>query len=84
MIDRATVDRRRRVLQLHDHLAAANRVRAADIVAGIEALMGKLANLPAVPLDVLDRYERAIVNAHAGNLLRLGDYADVSLVEPEA
>jgi hypothetical protein len=83
MIDRATVDRRRRVLALHDHLAAANRMRATELVEGIEALMCKLNAVPAVPLDVLDRFERAIVAAHAANLLRLGEYADVSLMEQE-
>jgi hypothetical protein len=80
-LDRATLDRRQRVLELHDQLAAANRERATDIVEAIEALMRKVTSIPAVPLDVLDRYEQAIVNAHAGNLLRLGDYADVSLTE---
>jgi hypothetical protein len=60
-------------------VAAQHRGRAIELVQGIEALTGRLAELPVIPLDVLDRYERLIVAAHASNLLRLPGYGDLIL-----
>lgn len=51
-----------------------HRQRAESLVRGIEVLMRKFTDLQVVPLDVLDRYERAIVKAHTDNLLRLPKY----------
>lgn len=65
------------VLDRHLDAAAKNRQRSDELVTGIEALLGKFAVLPAVPLDVLDRLERAIVQAHAANLVRLPTYSDL-------
>lgn len=48
-----------------------SRKRADELAQGIEALLGRWASLVAVPLDVLDRVERAIVKAHVDNMLRL-------------
>lgn len=53
----------------------AHRERAESLVRGTEVLLRRFAELEVVPLDVLDRMERAIVEAHTANLLRLPGYA---------
>lgn len=45
--------------------------RAEELAEGIERLLARFRDLEAVPLAVLDRVERAIVQAHTANLLRL-------------
>ncbi len=65
------------VIDRHLDAAAKNRQRSDELVTGIEALLGKFSALPAVPLDVLDRLERAIVQVHAANLVRLPTYSDL-------
>lgn len=62
------------VIARHLAIAADNRERAEQLVAGIEALFRKFGDLNVVPLDVLDRCERAVVEAHTSNLLRLTTY----------
>lgn len=64
-------------LQKLTHQAEAHRERAESIVRGMEVLARKFANLEVVPLDVLDRAERMIVELHAANLLRLPSYRDL-------
>ncbi len=65
------------VIDRHLDAAAKARERADELVTGIEALLGKFSALPAVPLDVLDRLERAIVQAHTANLVRLPTYSNL-------
>ena len=83
---RAAIEHRRR-LQVAEQpylaAAAANREVAESLVRGIEVLMRKFEKLPAVPLDVLGRYERLVVAAHADNQLRVSGLPDKVLVEPE-
>jgi hypothetical protein len=57
------------------HLAAAerHRDRASELAGRIERLLVDFDDLTNVPLDVLDRVERAIVKAHTANLLRLSN-----------
>lgn len=61
----------------HLYRAGQNRKRSSELVDGIEVLMRKLDMIPAIPLDVLDRYERLIVRAHTANLLRLPTYGSL-------
>lgn len=67
------------------HLEAADEVRrrASDLITGIEALTAKLAGLPVIPLDLLDRYQRAIVHAHVANQQRVSGYSEAALLRLE-
>ncbi len=65
------------VIDRHLDAAAKNRQRSDELVTGIEALLGKFSALPAVPLDVLERLELAIVKAHTANLVRLPTYSNL-------
>jgi hypothetical protein len=62
-----------RALDFHDSMAARHRDRASELAGRIERLLVDFDDLPNVPLDVLDRVERAIVKAHTANLLRLSN-----------
>lgn len=74
----ATVPRRRPpAVERHLDAAAVHRDRAESLVRGMEVLARKFAALEAVPLDVVDRLERLIVQAHAANLLRLPQYREL-------
>jgi hypothetical protein len=61
--------------------AEEHRKRAETIVRGMEVLARRFAALEVVPLDVLDRSERMLVELHTANLLRLPTYRDLG--EPE-
>ncbi|MFN2419250.1 MAG: hypothetical protein ABR593_10060 [Candidatus Limnocylindria bacterium] len=50
---------------------------------GVERLLSKFRQLEAVPLDILDRVERAIVQTHTSNLLRLNGLQQPSEKVPE-
>jgi hypothetical protein len=54
--------------------AEEHRKRAESLVRGMEVMARKFADLDVVPLDVLDRAERVIVQLHTANLLRLPTY----------
>jgi hypothetical protein len=60
-------------LDLHLAAAARHRDRASELAGRIERLLVDFDDLSNVPLDVLDRVERAIVKAHTANLLRLSN-----------
>jgi hypothetical protein len=62
-----------RALDFHDSMAAKHRDRASELAGRIERLLVDFDDLANVPLDVLDRVERAIVKAHTANLLRLSN-----------
>jgi hypothetical protein len=47
------------------------RKRVESMIAGVEVLTRRLAAEEHLPLDLLDRYERAVHDAHVANLLRL-------------
>lgn len=64
--------------------AEEHRAQAESLVRGAEVLMRKIAELDVMPLDVLSRYERAVMKAHTTNLLRVSTYTDKALVEDEA
>lgn len=66
--------------------------RADNLVHGVEVLIHKLSRMDlAVPLDIMERYERALHYGHTSNLLRLSrieqrvlDSADGAVEEDEA
>ena len=66
------------VIARHLSVAADHRERAESLVRGLEVMMAKFTELDVVPLDLLDRFERALVRAHAANLLRLPAYTDLN------
>jgi maltooligosyltrehalose synthase len=64
-------------------LTDASRTRA--LVQGVESLIAKLADPDArMPLDLIDRYERALAAGHRSNLLRLSAIEDRCLAQREA
>ena len=63
--------------------AAKHRDRSTELVEGIELLIGKFRKLEVVPLDVLDRLEKAIVDCHVHNLSRLPQYYTAELTGEE-
>ncbi len=71
------------VVQQHLEAAEEHRRRAADLVTGIEALAVKLNALPVVPLDLIERYERLIVEAHVANIKRVSGYSRAALLRLE-
>ena len=66
--------------------------RADSLVHGVEVLIHKLSRMDlALPLDIMERYERALHYGHTSNLLRLSkieqrvlDSADGALDEEAA
>ena len=64
--------------------AAENRKRATELVDGIATLIDKFRRLEVVPLDVLDRLEKVIVDCHVHNLSRLPQYYEDSEEEAAA
>ncbi len=66
------------VVERYLHSAAVvDRERAESLIRGIEVLTRKVADLDTIPLDLLDRYERCLAQAHAANLLRLPTYSNL-------
>jgi hypothetical protein len=63
---------------------AGHRQHAESLLRGLEVLVERLAN-PALPLplDLLSRYERALVDGHRSNLLRLTVIEERLLAQPE-
>ena len=57
----------------HDRVEA-KRQQAESLVRGMEVLAREFTALEVVPLDVLDRAERLLVELHTANLLRLEAY----------
>lgn len=63
--------------------AEVKRADAERIVKDIEEKLIRFRALEVVPLDVLDRLERAIVDCHADNLGRLPFYYEQELTRGE-
>lgn len=60
------------------------RVDTESLVRGLEVLVGRLADPDRpLPLDLLDRYERALAVGHRSNLLRLSVIEERVLARPE-
>lgn len=61
--------------------------RAAELVRGVETLVGKLADPEIeIPLTLMERLERALHLGHRANLMRLGVISErvLSDLEPES
>ena len=59
----------------YDDRVEAKRQQAEALVRGMEVLVREFTALEVVPLDVLDRAERLLVELHTANLLRLRTYS---------
>ena len=80
----AMARRRDRLEALNAAAATSEREHAESLLRGIDALTRKFAALGPVPLDVLSRYERILVAAHASNQLRVSsDYTGRELLASE-
>lgn len=67
----------------HNRMAALTETeRIESLVHGVEVLVRKVAALETIPLNLLDRYERAIMVAHVDNLLRISRVSDTALTPP--
>ncbi|MCC6312230.1 MAG: hypothetical protein IT345_15140 [Trueperaceae bacterium] len=62
---------------------ARTRKRADELAEGMEALIGKWQQLETVPLDVIERVERALVRLHTSNLLRVEGAYNAPVAAPE-
>ena len=60
-----------------DAAAAKEEQRALELVQSVEAILSRYRAHPKVPLDLIDRCERALVQTHAHNLLRLPTFSQL-------
>jgi hypothetical protein len=68
-----------RALDFHDSMAARHRDRSSELAGRIERLLVDFDDLSNVPLDVLDRVERAIVNGRVRRRVKAPLWADSGL-----
>lgn len=61
-----------------DAAAAARQKRLLEIVESVEVILRNYRDTPDMPLDLIDRCERALVQTHTHNLLALPAYHELS------
>jgi hypothetical protein len=59
--------------------AGKRQKRCLELVQSVEAVLHAYRDAPDMPLDLIDRCERALVQTHTHNLLRLPEFPDLSV-----
>lgn len=77
------VRRRDRLEALNAVVADDRREHAESLLRGIDALTRKFAQIPDLPLDVIDRAERIAVAWHVSNVERVASVSDAVLARLE-
>lgn len=75
---RATTGPRPIELRYLDAAGAQRQKRLLEIVQSVEAVLHTYRDTPDMPLDLIDRCERALVQTHAHNLIQLPEYPDLT------